>query len=131
MYNSPDFISVRLINFLIEKRSLAYLIVDKNGYLSTWGGKLSVYGLKNLDKSKLAQKQIYFLTGLLPLGSESIYIPCLKISHGICADLYLFPSDIGDWILLLDVTEHYKCIVSLQQMVNEKALIDQNNHNIT
>lgn len=127
MQKLPDFISDRLVDFLIESRSLAYLLVKKDGYLSNWGGKLSVYGVKKLDKSKPAQKQICFLTGLLPLDEESLYIPCLTTPHGICADLHLFPSEIGDWVLLMDATEHHMDMTIVQQRVNEYALLHKDN----
>ena len=47
-------VSSYLINFMRESRSLAYLFVGKDGCLSSWGGKLTVYGVSNLQQGENA-----------------------------------------------------------------------------
>ena len=116
-------ISNYLINFMKETRSLAYMFVGKDGSLSSWGGKLTVYGVGNLERGKNASQQIFFLEGLLPLDDFPLFLPCVKTNRGICADIHLFPEDEGDWVLLMDATWDEIQIFKVQQDVNSSRLM--------
>ena len=116
-------VSSYLINFMRESRSLAYLFVGKDGCLSSWGGKLTVYGVSNLQQGENASQQIFFLEGLLPLDDLPLFLPCVKTDCGICADIHLFPEEKGDWVLLLDATWDEIQIFKFQQEVNNSRLM--------
>ena len=116
-------ISNYLINFMTESRSLAYIFVGKDGSLSSWGGKLAAYGVSNLQQGEDASQKIFFLEGLLPLDDFPLFLPCVKIHLGICADIHLFPEDEGDWVLLMDATWDEIQIFKVQQEVNSSHLI--------
>lgn len=47
-----DTISNYIHELTIEARSPAYLLVMKDGRLSRWGGKLSLYGFTNLQQGE-------------------------------------------------------------------------------
>ncbi|BAZ12166.1 hypothetical protein NIES4071_39940 [Calothrix sp. NIES-4071] len=122
MLDVPTPVIAYLIALLLENRSLAYLLVQKDGALSAWGGKLAAYGVGNLQKGKNAREQIFFLEGLLPLDDISLFLPRLKTEEGICADVHMFPSEEGDWIILLDATLDEMQLSLIQQHANESIL---------
>lgn len=43
----------------VENRSLAYLLVKKDGRLSNWGGKLSVYGFTELQQGEYVGEKVF------------------------------------------------------------------------
>lgn len=121
----PFSVSKYLINFMRETRSLAYIFVDKDGCLSSWGGKLTVYGVGKLQQGENASQQIFFLEGLLPLDDLPLFLPCIKTAYGICADIHLFPEKEGDWVLLLDATWDEMQIFKVQQEINSSRLMQR------
>ncbi len=122
MLDVPTSVISYVINLMLERRSLAYLLVKKDGCLSSWGGKLADYGVNNLQKGENIGQQIFFLEGLLPLDDFPLFLPCLKAGEGICADIHMFPSEEGDWVLLLDATVDEMQLSLIQQQANEFVL---------
>ena len=59
---------------------------------------------------------------MLPLDDNPIFIPRIKTENGICADVHLFPSKDGDWILFLDSTTEEIQVSLIQQKLNELVL---------
>ncbi|BAZ40148.1 hypothetical protein NIES4101_61090 [Calothrix sp. NIES-4101] len=125
MLDVPISVITYLMNLMLESRSLAYLLVTKDGCLSSWGGKLADYGVSNLHKGEKVEQQIFFLEGLLPLDNFPLFLPCLKTDEGICADIHMFPSEEGDWVLLLDATIDEIQLSLIQQYANESVLRDE------
>ncbi|WP_414562716.1 MULTISPECIES: hypothetical protein [unclassified Anabaena] len=123
--NIPNSVNSYIFNFLIEERSLAYLLVKKDGELLTWGGKLTEYGIKNLCKGKNVTEQVFFLEGLLPLDNVTIFLPLVNIGQKIFADVHLFPSEEGDWVLLLDNVWDHQYLSLLQQKANAFSLLQE------
>jgi hypothetical protein len=123
MLDIPTSVTGYILSFLREERSLAYLLISKDGFLSSWGGQLSNYGFQNLKQGEKVGKQVFFLEGLLPLEDTPIFFPCVKISSEICADIHLFPSEEGDWVLLLDATWDEMHIAIVQQQINHSNLL--------
>lgn len=116
-----------VVNYLhsltIENRSPAYLFVTKNGRLSRWGGKLSLYGFTNLQQAEYVEEQVLFLAGLLPLDGYPIILPCIEMQSGIFADVHMFPADEGDWVVLLDASLYESQRSLVQQKGNDLSLI--------
>jgi hypothetical protein len=125
MLDFPTPILAYLLNFLIEERSLAYLLVKKDGRLSAWGGKLEKYGVTELKEGENIKKQVFFLEGLLPLEDFPVFLPLIKTEYGICADVHLFPTKEGDWVLLLDASWNEKHGSFIQQQANELSLLKE------
>lgn len=125
MPNFPNSIINYTMNLMVETRSLAYLLVNKDGCLSAWGGKLAAYGVQNLQKDENVGQQVFFLEGLLPLDDFPLFLPRIKTEYGICADVHLFPSEEGDWVLLLDATLEEMQISLIQQQTNNSILIQE------
>ncbi|MDJ0617747.1 MAG: hypothetical protein QNJ63_13570 [Calothrix sp. MO_192.B10] len=123
MLDVPTPIINYLLNLMIEKHSLAYLLVNKDGCLSQWGGKLAAYGIEQLQEGEKVEKQVFFLEGMLPLNDDPIFIPRMKTEYGICADIHIFPSKDGDWVLFLDATLEEMQLCMIQQSINESILM--------
>lgn len=109
----------------VKNRSPAYLLVEKDGSLSSWGGKLAKYGVTNLQRGVCVGEQVCFLEGLLPLDNFPIFLPCIKTEEGLCTDVHLFPGDEGDWVLLLDASKEENQRSLVQQKGNDLSLLRQ------
>lgn len=107
----------------VENRSPAYILVQKDGRLFSWGGNLSFYGFSNLKQGECVDEQVVFLTGLLPLNGLPIILPCVQMESGISADVHIFSADEGDWVLLLDATIYESQRSAVQQTSNDLSLI--------
>jgi hypothetical protein len=125
MQDIPIAVMVYLLYFLIEKRSLGYLLVKKDGSLSNWGGHLSVYGISNLQQGRGIEEQVFFLEGLLPIDDFPVFLPRMKTEEGICADVHIFSSQEGDWVLFLDATLDEMQLSSFQQDANGFCLLEE------
>lgn len=125
MVTLPNSVTNYLFQYLIEERSLAYILVNKNGELLNWGGELTAYGITNLCKNHNIKEQVLFLEGLLPLDNIAVFLPFVNIGHKICVDIHLFPSAEGDWILLLDSIWDHQHIAVLQQKANDFSLLKE------
>ncbi len=121
MLDLPLQVSDYISNYVVENRSPAYLLV-KSGCLIDWGGQLAAYGVTNLQKSKWVEEQVFFLEGLLPLDNGNLFLPCVQTEYGLCADIYVFPGDEGDWVLMLDATLNETQRRLTQQQRNELSL---------
>ena len=47
----------------------------------------------------------------------------VKVANGLSADVYLFPGNEGDWVLLLDATLEENQRSRIQQKVNDLRLL--------
>lgn len=115
----------RLCRVTIEPRSPAYLLVSPIGQLLDGGGNWTAYGLSDLQRGEIASSQVCFLEGLLPLNGLKLFLPCLKTEDGLCADVYCFPSEAGDWVLLLDASIEERQLSLLQQYWHDLILQSQ------
>lgn len=126
MQNIPPIVVDYACKLIVEDRSLAYLLVAKDGRLLSWGGKLSVYGINNLQTGEYASDRLVFLAGLLPLTETSVFLPCTGINYlqdGFCADVHIFAGDEGDWVLLLNASLESRQQHLIQQKGNELSLL--------
>ena len=115
-----------IIDFLLgltdETLSPAYLLVTEKDGLTDWGGDLESYGIKGLQKNIDVSEYISFLTGILPLGTDSIFLPNIQTKEGVFADVYLFNREQGTWILLLDATAKTVGRLNMQQKLYDARL---------
>lgn len=126
MQDIPAIVLDYVRNLIVEERSLAYLLVAKDGRLLHWGGKLSAYGIDNLQSGEYASDRLIFLAGLLPLDNAPVFLPCTEmesVKQGCCADIHIFAGDEGDWVVLLDASLERKQHHLMQQKGNELSLL--------
>lgn len=109
----------------VENLFPAYLLVEKDGRLFSWGGNLATYGVTNLQKGEYVGEQVVFLEGLLPLDGSPMFLPCIKTKDGLAADVHLFSGDEGDWVLLLDATLDESQRRLIQQKSNDLRLLQK------
>lgn len=124
MFHLPKPVINYTHQLIVEERSPAYFLVQ-NGCLSSWGGKLSLYGFTNLRQGESVEKQILFLAGLLPFQGLPLVLPCIKMESGVAADVHIFTADEGEWILLLDASWYENQYQLVQQQGNDLSLVRQ------
>ena len=107
----------------VKERSLAYLLVGKDGALIDTGGALSTYGLESIRTGERLGKELFFLEGLLPVDGEPVVLPRVKTESGRSADIHIFSGEEGDWVLLLDASSEEARERLLQQSMNELSLL--------
>jgi hypothetical protein len=112
-----------LVSLALEKRSMAYLLVGRDGRVIDCGGNLAHYGLGEGWTGQLVAERLVWLEGILPLGPKGMVLASVSFMPGRYADLHLFPTDAGDWVLLFDVTAESEQLRSLQQKANEACLL--------
>src|SRR5262245_51468740 len=88
-----------------ETLSPAYLLLQDEGALLEWGGDLEAYGVRDLKRHMNAGEHVSFLVGLLPLESNSMFLPHVQVTPEVFADIYIFEREQGVWVLLLDSTK--------------------------
>jgi signal transduction histidine kinase len=125
MADLPAVVSEFLDNLFITDTQPAYLLVDESGILTSWGGRLENYGVRNLRAGEPINEQVYFLEGLLPLEQEQLLLPCMQTDSGRPADLHLFSTPEGDCVLLLDASTKEEQQRVMQQKGNELSLNHQ------
>jgi hypothetical protein len=114
-----------VLNFLyrsqIDRRSPAYLLLDRRGILLKSGGHTGGYGLGNLVVGKPIQSQINVLAELLPMTESTFHLEFVKFGN-TSADVHMFSSDEGDWVVFLDVSSEGEQARSYQQAIGELRL---------
>src|ERR1051325_6343105 len=118
----PTPISEFMLKLNVDTRSPAYLLVNKNGSLSEWGGDLAAYGMEDLRKDQPVGEQVFFLEGMLPLDTSPLFLPYMKTDSGLSADIYLFTGEEGTWVLLMDATWEARKRKAIQQKANDLSL---------
>lgn len=125
MFELPSPIIDYLCNHTSQIFRPAYLLLDQDGLLSSWGGILSFYGVMNLQKGRDIKEQVSFLDGIIPLEDSNLFLPCLKMENGVSADLHIFSEEAGNWVLFLDATSTENQRRLLQQKGNDLSLLRQ------
>ncbi|HEY6118953.1 MAG TPA: hypothetical protein VIV66_03290 [Pyrinomonadaceae bacterium] len=122
MSNLPSPIRDFILALTDETLSPAFLLLTGEGELVEWGGDLDAYGIKGLRRNVDVTEHISFLLGLLPLGSDSVFLPHIQTTSEVFADVYLFKRDQGTWVLLLDATADTAKRLQLQQKLYDSRL---------
>jgi len=122
MSNLPAPIREFILALTDETLSPAFLLLTQDGTLVDWGGDLDAYGIRNLKLNADVDEQVSFLIGLLPLGSDSVFLPHIQTTGKVFADVYLFKRDQGTWVLLLDATADTAKRLQLQQKLYDSRL---------
>lgn len=122
MPSLPSSISDFMVKLTADTRTPAFLLVGGDGRLSEWGGDLAAYGIEGLRKDHPVGEQVFFLEGMLPLDTSPMFLPYVKTDSGLSADVYLFNTDEGSWVLLLDATWEARKRKAIQQKANDLSL---------
>jgi class 3 adenylate cyclase len=106
-----------------EQLFAAFMGVDGDGLLVTWGGPLSRYGIEKPSAGCPVVDLAPFLEGTLPLRGEPLLLPQIQTVQATYADIHLFPGKGFDWVVLLDRTRESLSQQLMQQRRNELALL--------
>lgn len=101
--------------------SPAYMLVNDTK-LAQWGGDIADYGIVGLQKGLDVAEHVAFLTGVLPLGESSLFLPRVQTTEGVFADIYIFGREYGTWVLLLDATADTARRLTMQQQLYDSRL---------
>ena len=107
---------------IVGVRKPAYFLVDDAGCLIDWGGQPAFYGITELRYGRTLNEHLMCLDGLLPLPGDSLYLQWVETQPGRYADVHLFSSAPGVWILLLDATPEATRHGQMQQKLNDIGL---------
>ena len=110
-----------LLRLTIEQRAPAYLFINDADRVTAQGGWLGSYSLDALRGDVNASEQVPFITGLLPLEEERMFLPDVKTDR-LYADVHLFRGDGGTWMLLLDASSDAIERQQTQQMNHDLVL---------
>lgn len=110
---------------LLEKRDPAYLVLDSEGRLLESGGRLDLYGLRDLKEGESLTEQMHFLQGMLPFETGAVSLPFIEMTSNTCADIHLFQSGDFHYVLLVDVTSAGMQQSLLQQKANDLNLLQK------
>jgi signal transduction histidine kinase len=122
MFKLPAPVLDYLHTTVVEYRLPAYLLVNSDGRLIDWGGKLEMYGISQLQKGDQITERLHFLEGLLPLDESPIILPYVRTESDLIADVHLIANPEGDWVVLLDATDDARQRQIMQQKGNELSL---------
>jgi signal transduction histidine kinase len=122
MSELPPRLQQHLHKLVAEDRAPAYVLANQAGTLLACGGQLEAYGLAHLQLGQPISEQIFLLTGLLPLESEELFLPCVHTESGRPADLHFLHTAEGDYVLLLDASQQERQQQLMQQKGNELSL---------
>lgn len=112
-----------ILSLADDTLSPAYLLVTDTGTLIEWGGDLESYGIKELERNMDVSQHVTFLSGLLPLATNGLYLPRVQTETEVFADVFLFSREQGTWVLLLDATADTARRLSLQQKLYDSRLL--------
>lgn len=101
--------------------SPAYMLMNDTK-LALWGGDLESYGLTGMEKGLDVSERVSFLTGMLPLGESSVFLPRVQTKDGVFANVYIFGREYGTWVLLLDATAEIAGRLRMQQQLYDSRL---------
>ncbi len=119
----PSPLAQYICSYVADQYFPAYLRVDADGTILELGGQLQHYALQALRSGDTTYDSLNFLTGIIPLENDSIFLPLVKDQQGRSMDVHIFPDqDNGDWILLLDGNTSEEQQLELQQQGNYLAL---------
>ncbi len=107
----------------IKDRSPAFLLVKKDGEIQDWGGKLKTYGITAPEKGDPIEDHVQILDGFFPLDEERLHLACIETETGVSADIHIFFTGKGCWVLFLDATLEEARQSVLQQRLNELCLL--------
>ncbi len=122
MVQLPKPVWAFLQEWLPHRFVFAYILVDPQGAVRSWGGDLEGLGLPALEKDRPITDQLLFTEGLFPTQVPSLYLPMVKMAPDRSLDVHLFQTESGHGLFLVDVTEKDRTITQWQQKANALAM---------
>jgi signal transduction histidine kinase len=118
----PEPILHYLGNWIMERRTLGFLVLTAGGEIRLWGGALDLLGIDDLQEGKPVADRLIFMEGLLPMSRPSMHLTMIKLDERHSLDVHLFKIENGYGLILMDAAETEKHLGVWQQRANEMAL---------
>jgi signal transduction histidine kinase/ActR/RegA family two-component response regulator len=120
--NLPKPVGTYLADWLRQRCGFAYIMLDLNGRVLSWGGELDRLGIGSLTAGRPISEQLVFMEGLLPIAETALELPLVKQDLEHVWDVHLFKADGGYSLLIMDAGIDARKIEVFQQELNESAL---------
>lgn len=117
--NWPREITEYLQKWILDLRSPAFLLTNRDGRIVGKGGDLARYGLENVTEGESVMHQAYFLEGLLPLEGSNFVLSQVETADGTFADIHLFHIREDDCIVLLDCSQEVAKRAEIEQALRQ------------
>ncbi len=135
MLNFPSEIREKFLQFFSTEWRASYIVADKQGRLLQWGGKLDLFGFKNLSVGQKAEDQVLALFGLLNPSSfgqeDKLFLEHVRLDSNLYADILIVYENNQFIIFFKDSSEKAVHIFDVQQSRNNlKLLVEALEHSI-
>jgi hypothetical protein len=121
MSELPDIVDQYLDMMRLSPERLVYVLVDLHGNVTRWGGDLELLRGRRMVVGEPAADQLVGLTGIVPVGQNSVVISNFELEPGVVVNLHAIPSPVGGCLLLLDAaTERDEKRKKQQKRYDEK-----------
>jgi hypothetical protein len=104
----PDIVRQYLEMTRVTAARIVYVLLDPQGRVTEWGGDVELLEPRHLTVGALAADQLVGLTGLVPVGRDSVVVPNLQLEPGLIVHLHAIPAPTGGCLLLLDAGPGYE-----------------------
>jgi signal transduction histidine kinase/ActR/RegA family two-component response regulator len=118
----PEAIGRYLCEWIAERHPLAYLLLDLDGRIESWDGRLDRLGIGPLERGRDVAHQLFFMAGILPLPEERLYLPMVNYDGRHTLDVHILRMDAGYALILMDTQRQAREMAALQQRFNRRAL---------
>jgi len=120
--NLPGPVSAYLTDWLMQRCTFGFILLDPNGHVLSWGGELDRLGIGSLAKGRPISEQLACMEGLLPISEAALELPLIKPDLEHVWDVHLFKTEDGYGLLIIDASADAQKIGAFQQKANEQAL---------
>ena len=110
-----------IFKWLTGWRPSAYILLNQNGQVLSWGGALDALGIPSPSKGDPIAQRLIFMEGLLP-ADETLQLPLVKTGANGSLDVHLFKTEEGYALWLMDASDRESQLSPLQQYANRLAL---------
>lgn len=123
MADTPRAVLEYLAALVIETRSPAYIVVDDQGRIVSWGGDTAAYRLPSLAEGEPVGLAVAAVEGMIPHDGPPVCLPAVEVNSGQFVDVHVFEEAGQTWVLLTDATLETMQQALIQQRLNEVNLI--------
>lgn len=125
MSTLPEPLREHLEQLCVKSHSPAYFLVSRDGLVLKRGGEVDHYGLADVAPSRPVGEHLDVLHGLLPLEGQPLTLPFVQLPNHVYAEIHGVPSADGDWVILLDSGAEAERQQTVQQAMNNLALLQR------
>lgn len=100
----------------------AYIRVDYDDIIDSFGGNLADYGISGIKKGDKITDIHSLFEGYFPFTRHEAELPFIKFNNEVTANVFIFNKSNFNWILMLDSTQSEKSLKEFYQSRNDEKL---------